>query len=110
MEPDWIRKDVPIYPGAGDMDVVGPDPGTQCVLDPRTGPNRRGLSLSRTLEPRRQLSGARAQPVRFGDGRCTFEMSSPTYPELAQRRPNAGIQPVKLTPDRFSFGLPTRHT
>ena len=34
-------------------------------------------------------------------------MSSPVYPGLAQRRPNAGIQQVKLTPDRFDFGVLT---
>ena len=37
MEPDRIRKDVPIYPGAVDMDAVGPDPETQRRFRP---PNR----------------------------------------------------------------------
>ena len=35
-------------------------------------------------------------------------MSSPEYPGQAQRRPNAVIQQVKLTPDRFTFELPVR--
>ena len=63
---------------------------------PRWG--RQGLQLPRTPEPRMQLPGARAQPVGFGDGRCTFRITSPTYPGPGQRRPNA---------DLFAFGLPT---
>ena len=30
MELDRIHKDIPIYPGAVNLDVVGHDPGTQC--------------------------------------------------------------------------------
>ena len=74
MEPDRIRKDVPIYPGAVDLDVVGPDPETQCRFGPPNGAKpkwaRYGLPLPRTPEPRRQLPAAGAQPVGFGDGRC----------------------------------------
>ena len=99
MEPDRIRKDVPIYPGAVDLDVVDPNPETQGRFGHPNGVKspkwpRHGLPLPRTPEPRRQLPGAGAQPVEFGDGRRKFGMSSSTCPGLAQRRPNAGIQQV----------------
>ena len=88
MEPDRIRKDVPIYPGAVDLDAVNPDPETHRQFGPPNGAKpkwpRHGLPLPRTSEPHRQLPGAGAQPVGFGYGRHTFGMSSPTYPGLAQ--------------------------
>ena len=40
MEPDWIRKVIPIYLGAVGLDVTGPDPETRSRLEPRTGPDR----------------------------------------------------------------------
>ena len=108
MEPDWIRKDVPIHLGAVDLDAFDPDPETQCRFGPpnRVKPKwpRNGLPLPHTLEPCRQLPGAGARPVGFGDGRRTFGISSTPYPGLAQRRPNAEMQ---LKPDLFAFGLPT---
>ena len=111
MEPDRIRKDVPIYPGAVELDVVDPNPETQRRFGPPNGAKpkwpRHGLPLARTLEPRRQFPGDGAQPVGFGDGCRKFGMSNLTYPGLAQRRPNAGIQQVKLTLNRFAFGIPT---
>ena len=43
MEPERIRKDVPIYPGVVDLDVVGPDPETQRRFgSANKGPNRSG--------------------------------------------------------------------
>ena len=106
-----VGKDIPIYPGAVCLDVVGPDLGMQRRLEPPNGAKpkwaRHGLQLPRTPEPHRQLPGAGAQPIGFGDGRCPFGITSPTYSGPAQRRPNAGIQPVMLTPDQFAFELPT---
>ena len=82
--------------------VVGLDPETRSRLEPPNGAKlkwaRQRLQLPHTPEPRRQLPGAGAQPVGFGDGRCTFRITRPTYPGPGQRRPNA---------DRFAFGLPT---
>ena len=55
MEPDWIHKDIPIYPGAVSLDVVGPDPGTQHRVEPPNGAKpkwaRHGLQLPRTPQP-----------------------------------------------------------
>ena len=39
MEPDWMRRDVPIYSGAVDLDAVNPDPEAQVRFGP---PNRSG--------------------------------------------------------------------
>ena len=94
---EWILKDIPIYPKAVML---------RCL---RSKPKwaQHGLQLLRTPGPRGQLPGAGAQPVGFGDVRCSFGPTSPIYPGLAQRRPGAGIQPVKPAPDRFAFGIPT---
>ena len=58
LEPERICKDIPIYPGAVDLDVVGPDPETQRRFEPPNGAKtkwaRHGLPLPRTPEPRRQ--------------------------------------------------------
>ena len=109
MEPAQIRKDVPIN---SELSI-----GMLLILirkrsadsDPQTGPNRSGpdTGLRRYPALHRQLPGSGAQPVGFRDGRRKFGMSSPVYPGQAQRRPNAEIQQVKLTPNRFAFGLPT---
>ena len=105
------RKEISIYLGAVGLYVVGPDPGTQHRLELPNGAKpkwaRHGLQLLCTPEPRGQIPGAGAQPVGFGDGRCTFGITSPAYPGMAQHRPNAGIQPVKLAPHRFAFERPT---
>ena len=73
MEPYRICTDIPIYPGAVGMDVVSPDPGTQSRIEPPNGAKpkwaRQGLQLPHTPEPHRQLPGAGAHPVGFGDGR-----------------------------------------
>ena len=75
MEPDRIRKDAPIYPGADDLDVVSPDSETQRRFAPPNGAKlkwaRHGVPLPSTPQP--QLPGARAQPVGFGDGRARLE-------------------------------------
>ena len=111
VEPDQIREDVPIYPGAVDLNAGNPNLETQRQFAPPNGAKtkwpRHGLPLPRTPEPCRKVLGAGARPVGSGDGRRKFGMSNTSYPGLAQRRPNAGIQQTKLTPDRFTFGLPT---
>ena len=112
MEPDQIRKDVPIISGAVNLYAVDPDPGTQRRVGPLNGAKpkwpRHGFpTVPHTPEPHRQLPGAGAQPLGFRDGRRKFGMSRPAYRQLTQRRLNAGIHQVKLTPDRFAFGLLT---
>ena len=77
-EPNRMRKDILIYPGAVDH----------------------------TLEARGQLPGAWTTPVGFGDDRYTFGITSPEYPGPIRGRPGAEIPPVKLTPDPFVFGFP----
>ena len=106
-----MRKDVPIYSGAVDLDAVDPDPETQRRFGPPNGTKlkwpRHELPLPRTPESHRQLPGAGAQLVGFGDSQRKFGMSSAAYPGLAQCRPSAGMQQEKPTADRFAFGLPT---
>ena len=89
----------PDLSGAVDLDAGDPNPKTQYQFGPQSTSNcakpkwpRHGLRLPRSPEHRRQLPGAGARPVGSGDGRRKFGMSNPTYPGLAQRRPNAGIQ------------------
>ena len=108
MELDRILKDIPIYPGAVGLDTFGPDPGAQHRPELPNGAKpkwaRHGLQLPRTSWA---VTGAGAQRVGFRDGRCTFGITSPTYPAgPAEHRPGAGIQPVKPAPDRFAFGIP----
>ena len=77
MEPDRIRKDIPIYPGAVGLDFVGPDPGTRSRLEFPNGAKpkwaRQGLQLPSTREPRRQLPGGGGGAVGFGEGWCMFD-------------------------------------
>ena len=44
MEPDRIRKDIPIYPGAVNLDVIGPDQGTRSRLKPPNRAKPKGLT------------------------------------------------------------------
>ena len=114
MEPDRIRKDIPIYPGAVDLDIVGPDPATPIQIHER-GQTEVGQSRV-TITPHSgtpwAVTGTGVQPVGPGVGRCTFGICSPMYPRPAQGRPNTGIQLVKITPGRFAFGLtiPAHHS
>ena len=73
----------------------------------RTGPSRSGPDMGCSYPPLRNPVGSYRGPVEFGDDRCTFGITSLTYPGPAQRRPSTGIQPVKLAPDRFAFEIPT---
>ena len=110
MVPEKICGEVPNYPGV-DLDAVGPDPEKQHRFGPPNVARRKwarhGLPLPRAPEPRRQLPESGAQPVRFGDGRCTFGMSSMTHPRADQRQWETGIQPVDLVPNWVALGLPT---
>ena len=45
LEPDRIRKDIPIYPGDVGWTSVGPDPGSRADSNPQTGPNRSGPDM-----------------------------------------------------------------
>ena len=109
MEPDQIPKDIPIPPGAVGLDVVIPNLEEQHRLEPPGGAKpkrpRYGLPIPRTPGPRRQLSGAGAQPVGSGDDRFAFEMPSPTYSGPDRQLPCTGTQPVKTGNDRFIFGM-----
>ena len=106
MEPDRILKDIVIHPGTVRLDALGPD--SEGRSNSRTGPKRSGPEMvCRYPAPRGQLPGAGTQPEDFGDGRCTFGITSPMNPDPTQRRLGAGIQPVKPAPDRFTFGIPT---
>ena len=69
--------------------------------------------IPRTPRPHRQLPGAGAHPLGFGDDWFVFEMPRPTYPgpdrQLSlgpdQRLPGTETQ-VKTGNDRFMFGMP----
>ena len=93
VEPDQIRKYVPINSGAVNLDSVDLDPETQRRFGPLYGakpkwPRHGFRTLPLTPEPHRQLPWSGAHPVGFKDGRHKFGMSSPVHPGLAQRRPN----------------------
>ena len=66
MEQDWILKDILIYPGAVGLDAFGPDSEGQCRLE-----------LPNWAKPKWAVTRGRlAQLGDFGDGQCTFVITS----------------------------------
>ena len=78
MEPDQIRKDVPVYTG---IDVVSPDSETQRRFGPPNGVKPKWARLRLPLPPHSGIPWA-ATGVRGTTGKIlgTFGMPSPTYP------------------------------